>query len=76
MKIDKVVKELLEIHCIGCNGKVFGCRGCDIERNIHDVIKSNLKEEESKKVVALDNKKAEEKEEPIKKGTKKKVKKA
>lgn len=52
MKKQKAIKELLNLHCIGCNGKIFGCKGCNIENNISNIVNS-IKEEvkQTKKTV-------------------------
>lgn len=32
------VQDLLKMHCSSCNGKVFGCRGCEYEKEINNIL--------------------------------------
>lgn len=52
MDKELAVKQLLMIHCDGCNGKVFGCRGCTKEVDIRDIVyQLDLNIKEIKEVV-------------------------
>lgn len=40
---DKAVEQLLNLHCMLCNGKTFDCRGCTKEEEIKKILEENTK---------------------------------
>jgi hypothetical protein len=39
MDINKVAEKLLELHCHGCDGERYGCRGCSRREEILTILK-------------------------------------
>lgn len=66
---NEMIKELLDLHCVNCNGKMFGCKGCLKQDNIIAIIDKYTEKPEIIEVEEVIEESTEEK--PKKKKTKK-----
>lgn len=37
---DKLLEELLKLHCVNCHGQAFGCKGCTKKEEINSILDS------------------------------------
>lgn len=58
---DKLLEELLKLHCVHCHGQIFGCKGCTKKEEINSILESMTSKEIIEEVVVEE----ETKEEPV-----------